>query len=110
MRMGCCCWVCDPRPAAAAGACGEAGRAMESTPRTSNQVLRSIRFNDSPAFAAVARGGATRMPLVILPSMRLFPLLLCCTLGALAQEEAPADGGRGAASNEPINATTFSGL
>ena len=42
--------------------------------------------------------------------MRLFPLLLCFTLAALAQEEAPAGGGRGAVSNEPINATTFAGL
>src|SRR5215831_12417437 len=39
--------------------------------------------------------------------MRLFPLLLCVFLAALAQDE-PAPGGRG--SQEPINATTFAGL
>src|ERR671933_569500 len=47
--------------------------------------------------------------------MRLFPLLLCLSATLLAQDEAPASGrggrgGRGgAASDEPINAQTFSG-
>jgi len=45
--------------------------------------------------------------------MRLFPLLLCLSLSALAQDEAPAGpgrGGRGGNSDEPINAFTFSSL
>ena len=41
------------------------------------------------------------------PSMRLFPLLLCLSAAAVAQDE-PAPGGRGP--QEPINATTFAGL
>jgi photosystem II stability/assembly factor-like uncharacterized protein len=45
--------------------------------------------------------------------MRLFPLLLCLSLSALAQDEPPAAGGGdrgGPASNEPINESTFSSL
>ena len=42
--------------------------------------------------------------------MRLFPLLLCCSVIAVAQDEPPA-GGRGGRGNEdPINARTFSSL
>jgi photosystem II stability/assembly factor-like uncharacterized protein/cell fate (sporulation/competence/biofilm development) regulator YlbF (YheA/YmcA/DUF963 family) len=42
--------------------------------------------------------------------MRLFPLLLCLSLPILAQDE-PAQGGRrGGASDDPINANTFSSL
>ena len=40
--------------------------------------------------------------------MRLFPLLLCLSLAAVAQEEGPLR--RGAGSQEPINATTFASL
>src|ERR1022692_2169933 len=50
---------------------------------------------------------------VILPSMRLFPLLLCLSLSALAQDEPPAAGGGGRGgpeSKEPINESTFSSL
>ena len=46
--------------------------------------------------------------------MRLFPLLVCLSVSALAQDEPPATpgGGRGGrgASNEPINEMTFSAL
>jgi photosystem II stability/assembly factor-like uncharacterized protein len=47
--------------------------------------------------------------------MRLFPLLLCLSLSAVAQDEPPATGGggrggRGPGSNEPINEFTFSAL
>ena len=48
--------------------------------------------------------------------MRLFPLLLCLSLSALAQDEPPAAGGGGRAgrggpgSGEPINESTFSSL
>src|ERR1035437_6929034 len=54
-------------------------------------------------------------PRVILPSMRLFPLLLCLSLSAVAQDEPPAAGGGrggrgGPGSNEPINENTFSSL
>src|ERR1051326_4810237 len=44
------------------------------------------------------------------PSMRLFPLLLCLTVPVLAQDEPPQGGRRGGASDDPINATTFSSL
>ena len=40
--------------------------------------------------------------------MRLFPLLLCLALAAVAQEEGPPQ--RGAGPQEPINATTFASL
>jgi photosystem II stability/assembly factor-like uncharacterized protein len=44
--------------------------------------------------------------------MRLFPLLLCLSLAAVAQDEPPAAGrgGRGRGSAEPINESTFSSL
>ena len=47
--------------------------------------------------------------------MRLFPLLLCLSLSAIAQDEPPATGGGrggrgGPGSNEPINEFTFSAL
>ena len=47
--------------------------------------------------------------------MRLFPLLLCLSLSACAQDEPPAAGGGrggrgGPGSNEPINEITFSAL
>jgi photosystem II stability/assembly factor-like uncharacterized protein len=43
--------------------------------------------------------------------MRLFPLLLCISLTALAQDEPPQGGGRGrGASDEPVNARTFASL
>ena len=47
--------------------------------------------------------------------MRLFPLLLCLSLSAVAQDEPPAAGGGrggrgGPGSNEPINENTFSSL
>jgi photosystem II stability/assembly factor-like uncharacterized protein len=44
--------------------------------------------------------------------MRLFPLLLCLSLSAFAQDEPPAAGGGrgGPGSNEPINEFTFSAL
>ena len=48
--------------------------------------------------------------------MRLFPLLLCLSLSAFAQDEPPAAGGGGRGgrggpgSNEPINESTFSAL
>ena len=46
------------------------------------------------------------------PSMKLFPLLLCVSLSAFAQDEAPQGrGGRGSGDNqEPINARTFASL
>src|ERR1035437_6498264 len=51
-------------------------------------------------------------PRVILPSMRLFPLLLCLSLSAVAQDEPPAAGGGrgGPGSTQPINETPFSSL
>src|ERR1017187_7928268 len=52
-------------------------------------------------------------PRGILPSMRLFPLLLCLSLSALAQDEPPTPGGGGHGgpeSKEPINESTFSSL
>jgi hypothetical protein len=44
--------------------------------------------------------------------MKLFPILLCLALPLVAQDEPAAGGraGRGAGSNEPINAMTFAGL
>jgi photosystem II stability/assembly factor-like uncharacterized protein len=44
--------------------------------------------------------------------MRFFPLLLCLSLSALAQDEAgpPAGSGRGGGSDDPINAGTFASL
>ena len=47
--------------------------------------------------------------------MRLFPLFLCLSLSAFAQDEPPAGGGGGGrggrgGSNEPINELTFSSL
>src|SRR5260370_85881 len=66
-----------------------------------------------------AAGFSSRLaPYAILPPMRLFPLLLCLTLSAFAQEEPPAaggevppgSGGRGGGSDDPINAFTFASL
>ncbi len=43
--------------------------------------------------------------------MRLFPLFLCLSIAALAQDEAPQGGGRGrGGSDDPINARTFASL
>ena len=42
--------------------------------------------------------------------MRFFPLFLCLSLAAVAQDEPAPGGRRGGASDEPINATTFSSL
>src|SRR5579872_1796225 len=43
--------------------------------------------------------------------MRLFPILLCCSLAVLAQDEPPQAGGRGGRGNEdPINTRTFASL
>jgi photosystem II stability/assembly factor-like uncharacterized protein len=43
--------------------------------------------------------------------MKLFPILLCCSLAALAQDEPPQPGGRGGRGNEdPVNTRTFSSL
>ena len=45
------------------------------------------------------------------PAMRLFPILLCLSLAALAQDEPPQAGGRGGRGNEdPINTRTFASL
>jgi len=46
----------------------------------------------------------------ILRQMRTFSLLLCCSVIAFAQDEAPAAAGRGRGNEDPINARTFSAL
>ena len=71
----------------------------------------SIREPASPETSkclAMIRPTASPPHRDILRSMRQFPLLLCLSLVAVAQEEGPPQ--RGAGSQEPINATTFASL
>src|ERR1019366_6058920 len=74
-------------------------------------------WHKAPPCASERSSDFFRTPRVILPCMRLFPLLLCLSLSAFAQDEPPAageGGGRGGrggpGSNEPINENTFSSL
>src|ERR1035438_2694638 len=70
-----------------------------------------LRLGGAGGPPADARGSVPGGAMRYTPTMKLFPLLLCVSLSAFAQDEAPQGrGGRGGDNQDPINARTFASL